>query len=130
MQRLKRHRGVGMKRLPLHLQNASLRAQSAGQDSNPIMPAADDIARGVSEALRADQGQLIRNQTRIEESLSGMHDAQGEAFGRQRDAVTTEMNHMKSEMGESNRTSYPIDSNQAAWRASGHAVIRMPNVPV
>ena len=98
----------------LDLQNVFLRAQSAGQDSNPIMPVADDISCGVLEALRPDQQQLMKNQSRIEERLSDMHDGQREAFGRQQEAFATKMNHMKSEIGESKRKYYPIDSNQTA----------------
>ena len=45
------------------------------------MPAADDIARGVLDALRPDQVQMARDQKRMEERLTGMLVAQQEAFG-------------------------------------------------
>ena len=60
----------------LDLLNASLRAQSVGRDSKPIMLAADDIA-----PLRPDQEQMARDQRRIKERLTEMLVAQKDAIG-------------------------------------------------
>ena len=51
----------------LDFQNASMRAQSISHDSNPIIPAADDIARGVLDVYRPNHGRMVRDKKRIEE---------------------------------------------------------------
>ena len=54
----------------LDVQNFSLRAMSAGLDSNPTGPEAEQVARDVLAALKPDQEQIVRDQRRIHEQLS------------------------------------------------------------
>ena len=54
----------------LDVQDSSLRAMSAGLDSNHTGPDAEYVARDVLAALRPDQEQIARDQRRIEEQLS------------------------------------------------------------